>query len=479
MRKRTFARITGFLLALLLTATGISWANSGYKNPVEVDWLNFTATLTQQGTVEMHWTPYNNTEDFQFYKVVRSTTNPDPVYPDDGYLKYFGNIDADSYTDQHPPQGTVYYRVCVITKNKDRFVSHVVTIENHGALTHINLTARYVESEKKVQLNWNEYEGSDFLAYKVYHADEGSEHGGINKDYSIQCVGEKEWELVATIDDIRNTSFADTQAFVEGTNFYKVEVVLEGNRRISSNEAVVKVTSEGNGNNGGNQEFHLSFTQSPKGIVDCCNCTITFSWKATGGSGNYRYQYRLAGYQDDSWSSWGTTTSASYQNLPQGSYTFMVIGEDMDQNKVTAAQKTFTVRCGSEGNGTIPTADISLYEHDLLGKRAIDLKVTTKGGTTRNTVDIYVGLVYPNGHLKCLILNENGIVLGPMDALQPLLRKVEMFDINDPITLYTYVVPDDAPKGQYLWVMLFTDSAKTFFNPDWIISYDMESFSVN
>ncbi len=471
--------VLGIIIAVLLGTTALSWANTGYKDPVEVDWLNFTATLTAEGYVEMHWTPYNNTEDFRFYKVVRSTTNPNPVYPEDGYIKYYGNIDADSYVDTNPPKGTIYYRVCVITTGGDRWVSHVVTIENEPqGLQQIKVSIRYREDVKAVDVQWTKYTGDDFETYQVLHA-LTEKPGGIKEGVATKCES-PEWEVIANINDPNITLFSDYDSFEPGENLYKVVVNLEGGRKIESNTATINIPSEGDG--GGNGEdtgngFKLRFKNQPAGIVDCCNCSISFSWEAEGGSGNYQYQYQLAGY-DSKWAPWGTTTNATYNNLPQGSYTFMVICEDMDNHKLAVAQNTFTVRCNEEGNGTIPTADITLYQHDLLGKEAVDLKIATKAGTQKNVVDLYFGLIYPTGHFRCLILNEAGITLGEEDALQPLLKHVEMFDIDDPITLYTYVIPDDAPKGEYLWVVLFTDSNKTFFNPDWIVSYDMASFKV-
>ena len=392
-------KATGLLVAVALLISGVAWGTS-YKNPVEVDWLNFTAELTPAGEVEMHWAPYNNTEDFRFYKVVRSTTNPDPVYPEDGYVKYYGNIDADSYIDTNPPKGTIYYRVCVITKNGDRWVSNVVTIENGGEVVHITATALYREESKAVDVQWTKYTGNDFEKYEVYHANgkDSCYVGGkyVNNQPAVKCADEKDWELIATINDSNLTLYTDAYSFSPGTNFYKVVVKLEGGRSIESNEVPVTIPCEENGGETGNG-FTVKFKNLPSGIVDCCNCTLSFSWEANGGSGNYRYMYRLAGYDED-WSNWSSTTSASYQNLPQGSYTFMVICEDTSQNKVTATQSTFTVRCDQNGEGAIPTADISLEEHDLLGRKAVDLKITTKGGTQRNTVDLYFGLVYPTGH---------------------------------------------------------------------------------
>ncbi len=68
-------------------------------------------------------------EDFDYYKVVRSTTNNNPVYPDDGYIYYSSDLDDLSYIDENVPKGKAYYRVCYIVSPK-RYCSKVVTIQN-------------------------------------------------------------------------------------------------------------------------------------------------------------------------------------------------------------------------------------------------------------------------------------------------------------------------------------------------------------
>jgi len=59
--------------------------------------------------------------------VVRSTSNPNPVYPDDSYIKADGDPNASGFVDVDPPAGTVYYRVCAIA-SPNRYCSNVVTL---------------------------------------------------------------------------------------------------------------------------------------------------------------------------------------------------------------------------------------------------------------------------------------------------------------------------------------------------------------
>lgn len=114
-------------LQLLVTpALATTTGGSGYNAPILRSAFNFTATLQNDGSVATAWVPYAPTG-FNYYKVVRSTTNPNPVYPDDGYILASGDPNLSSYVDNDPPSGTVYYRVCSIA-SPNRYCSSVVTL---------------------------------------------------------------------------------------------------------------------------------------------------------------------------------------------------------------------------------------------------------------------------------------------------------------------------------------------------------------
>lgn len=100
-------------------------SDSGYNAPVVRSAFNFKATLAD-GKVSMAWTPYAPAG-FNYYKVIRSTTNANPVYPEDGYIYYTGETGASGYVDNDPPAGKVYYRVCSIA-SPNRYCSPVVAV---------------------------------------------------------------------------------------------------------------------------------------------------------------------------------------------------------------------------------------------------------------------------------------------------------------------------------------------------------------
>lgn len=147
--KRNFW-VTVFGLSLLITlgvravlATGD--VSGGYDAVTYDDTISFSATLNTDGSVLTNWSKYNHSESFTFYKVVRSTTNSNPVYPDDGYIYYSGDQNELSYTDNDVPEGTAYYRICQIASPK-RYCSKVVTI-NGPAVTDEEKNTTSAESE--------------------------------------------------------------------------------------------------------------------------------------------------------------------------------------------------------------------------------------------------------------------------------------------------------------------------------------------
>ena len=156
-----FVQLMSFLVGifLLMVAIPAYATSSGYNTPVLMNSMNFTATLNK-GAVYISWTPYAPSG-FNYYKVIRSTTNPNPVYPDDSYIKADGNPNASSYIDYSPKSGTAYYRVCSIA-SPNRYCSNVVTINTSGGASVSNpdsieiatLTLSGKIENGKVRLNW-------------------------------------------------------------------------------------------------------------------------------------------------------------------------------------------------------------------------------------------------------------------------------------------------------------------------------------
>lgn len=120
---------TSLVILILILGVQASFATtssgSGYNAPILRSAFDFKATL-QDGKVSMSWVPYAPAG-FDYYKVIRSTTDANPVYPDDGYIYFTSETNASSYVDSDPPAGKVYYRVCSIA-SPNRYCSSVATL---------------------------------------------------------------------------------------------------------------------------------------------------------------------------------------------------------------------------------------------------------------------------------------------------------------------------------------------------------------
>ncbi len=135
MNKRLLTIISFLLFILLIAGFNLAIATDGTSSAFsEVsldDSIRFNAVLNSDGSVRTSWSPYTHAEDFTYYKVVRSQTNENPVYPDDGYIYYSSDPNQTTYTDQDAPAGTNYYRVCHIAA-PNRYCSETVTVVEIG-----------------------------------------------------------------------------------------------------------------------------------------------------------------------------------------------------------------------------------------------------------------------------------------------------------------------------------------------------------
>lgn len=119
-------RIVGIIFFSLFLLVSANEEKSSYKQPVVVKAINAMAA-TEGKTVKITWKKYTR-GDLLFYKVVKSKTNKNPVYPEDGYIYYTTDENITSYYDKKIEEGTWYYRVCIITKSKERLVSEVIQV---------------------------------------------------------------------------------------------------------------------------------------------------------------------------------------------------------------------------------------------------------------------------------------------------------------------------------------------------------------
>ncbi len=123
-------KINLVLLTICFLFSGIVSArnknHNPYNAPVKVDAIGFNAVY-QNGAVSTSWKQYLR-DDLKYYKVVKSNSNPNPIYPEDGYIFYSQNPQDTSFIDTKIKPGIWYYRLCIITKQNNRWVSPVIKV---------------------------------------------------------------------------------------------------------------------------------------------------------------------------------------------------------------------------------------------------------------------------------------------------------------------------------------------------------------
>ncbi|MFA7298649.1 MAG: hypothetical protein WC010_03330 [Candidatus Absconditabacterales bacterium] len=119
---------------ILLGFSAICFGNSTtytseYKAPILKTSLEFTASYAN-GKVTTSWKNIDiiTTKGMKRYKVIKSSTNHFPVYPEDGYIQAISDRSQVNFTETNPRNGTYYYRVCAIMEDMNRYCSNVIEL---------------------------------------------------------------------------------------------------------------------------------------------------------------------------------------------------------------------------------------------------------------------------------------------------------------------------------------------------------------
>jgi len=90
--------------------------------------LSGKKSSTYKGVL-LNWTACRN-DDFQFYKIVRSTTNTNPSYPGDNVILSSANRNVTNYIDKVVAHSNVYhYKVCAVHRLNKVTCGNKVSIE--------------------------------------------------------------------------------------------------------------------------------------------------------------------------------------------------------------------------------------------------------------------------------------------------------------------------------------------------------------
>lgn len=128
-------QIVSFLVVLWLLIPSVSAESEPreikeeYKPAIISNDLEFKAKR-DGATIYMEWDSYEK-DDFEYYKIMRSTTHSNPVYPDQPAIKFLDNADIDELKIQNWNKESAVYRICVISQEKDRYCSNTVKLEGY------------------------------------------------------------------------------------------------------------------------------------------------------------------------------------------------------------------------------------------------------------------------------------------------------------------------------------------------------------
>ncbi len=117
--------------------------------------------------VGLWWTAVaDDVAGFKYYKVVRSETNSDLRYPDDGYISVQSK-GSESYRDFSSVKGKpYYYRICAVGDSiYCGNVIQITPVHENPAPSAVILSATY--SDGKVSLSWTQSGEPDFKYYKI------------------------------------------------------------------------------------------------------------------------------------------------------------------------------------------------------------------------------------------------------------------------------------------------------------------------
>jgi len=174
-------------LSALFFCSGVAVADTFSEAQLTPD-LKFEAHL-ENGGVVTSWEEWNH--DFMWYKLSRSQSNANPIYPEDGAIFWSTVATETTFFDVDPPHGKSFYRVCAITHAKERFCSNVVAISNVVSIP--EAVALTVQSEPTVAQE-------DTVCAQVVTLASNPETGEC-REFSTPCDVPENWSVQTSCGD--------------------------------------------------------------------------------------------------------------------------------------------------------------------------------------------------------------------------------------------------------------------------------------
>jgi len=203
--------------------------------------------------IELKW-EVNNNNNIKYYKIVKSTTNENPKYPEDGYYRVVNPQKTNEYYAEiyEIEEKKTYYRITAVLEDDSKIHSPVKEItpeiqEAEIKYFELNLEGEHMNYDEKIQLKWEVSDNDDIKYFKVVRSTTNydpkyPEDGYVkvvnphdDKKYEIELTenDQKSFYRITTVfkDDTKHhsnvlTFTRDDQVASDISNF---EIILNGN----------------------------------------------------------------------------------------------------------------------------------------------------------------------------------------------------------------------------------------------------------
>jgi hypothetical protein len=144
MKKSLIALLASILIISNVSAgdnEASTYKEPAYKTAIIDESLDFSAER-DGNEVYLEWNSYEE-DDFKYYKIMRSETHNNPVYPDQPAFKFLDDASQDSHEFKNWSTKSAVYRICVITTDNSRICSNTTKLVGY-----VNEKKEYNHEEK-------------------------------------------------------------------------------------------------------------------------------------------------------------------------------------------------------------------------------------------------------------------------------------------------------------------------------------------
>ena len=195
--------------------------------PNEISNQEIKLEITRDQTIlRLSWTEYQ--DNLKYYKIIRSTKNPDPKYPQDKFIETIPDSQVTTYDDDEYKDGFINYYVVAAVKN-DMSVkySNVVTIDFRNPEQQVSsLEGSY--DGKSVNLKWDQ-------------PDRPIKYFRVVRSTINPFPTYPQDSFIKTMNSINETEFTDIGPFKEDTYFYGITITFSDNTIGYSNPVQINI----------------------------------------------------------------------------------------------------------------------------------------------------------------------------------------------------------------------------------------------